>query len=141
MDYYDFLLRLDQNFFSAFGGTEKTTGGKKATTNHFDSIITPFNQVMARYFPFADESETRNGERITFMTHLVEKMNAETALLKQQIINAQQSREAADNAIYDVKLKCLDIAFRIRDGGIVSVEDLNFLRENDPELYFSAMNP
>jgi len=139
MDFFDYHYKADQSFFSAFGGTSQTQAGKKTTTNHFDAFITPFDQLMIQYFPFSDDIDKRTGERTTIMSHLVDKMQAQTEILKMQIMKARQNMEVNGNT-YDVKLKCLDIAFRISGGDKVSIEELNFLKAYDPELYNSAMN-
>jgi len=137
MDFYDYFYNVNQSFFSAFGDTSRTNG-KKASTNHFDGFITPFDQIMARHLPFSDGFNPRTGERITIMSHLVDKMRAESDMLKRKIMSARQNMEGTNNE-FDTKLRCLDIAFRISGGERVSAEDLSFLKENDPELYYSAM--
>ena len=95
--------------------------------------------MMVKYFPFADDNKTRSGERITIMSHLVDKMNMQSEMLKRQILSAQQKNETGEGA-FDVKLKCLEIAFSIERGDSVPLEDLLFLKSRDPELYAHAIN-
>jgi len=134
MDCYDF----NQLLISPFENAAQTAKWKKSSTNHFDGLTTTFDEMMSRLYPFSDNAKTSTTDRKTIMSYLVDKVRAESEMLKQQIMNAKQKIEAADKP-YNVMLRCLDIAFGIRNGEKVSIEDLRFLEENDPELYYGAM--
>jgi len=139
-DPFDFNMLL----LSPFDNTAQTPTWKKTSNNYFDGLIMPFDQVMAGFFPssnntglfpFSNDNRTGSSDRMSMMSLLVDKVRAETEMLKMKIMSVRQKNDE----VYDVKLKCLDIAFRLSSGENVSTEDLRFLEENDRELYVQAM--
>ena len=138
MDFFDYYNNINQNFFTSFGNTSQTTAGKKTSTNLFDGFLTPFDEVMMKYLPSSNgfSMGATDRDRPTLMSYLVDQMRAQTDMMMRKIDIARQK---ADEVSYQIKEKCLSIAFRISDGDNVSDEDLRFLEKNDPELYAHAM--
>jgi len=137
-DYYDF----NQLLVSPFIETERLPSWKKTTSSHFDGFLTQFDEVMAKYHPSSGETKIgltgSSSDRATMMSFLVDKIRAEGELLKRQLMGAR-SRNEADNKSFEVQLKALTIALRMRNGDDVSADDLRFLEANDPELFEHAM--
>jgi len=136
MDFFDFY-DFSQRSLLPFADTARTPSWKKTTTsNHFDGFLTQFDEVLARHFPESNAFKTGGTtDRNTMMSFLVDKMRIESELLKQKITKARINNDDS----YDVKKRCLTIAFRISAGEDVSPEDLLFLAEKDPELFARAM--
>ena len=88
-DYYDF----NQLLVSPFIDTERLPSWKKTTSSHFDGFLTQFDEVMAKYHPSSGEAKISmtgsSSDRATMMSFLVDKMRAESELLKRQIMSVR----------------------------------------------------
>ena len=64
---------------------------------------------------------------------------AETEMLLQQLESSKEQADAMEEE-FDVLSKCMTIAMRILDGHDVPSEDVEFLMENNPDLYEMAIS-
>ena len=113
------------------------------TTVQLESKKAQFRSVLEKYAPLPEE--TGQGAKISkkpdaLSTYkLLEQMRVDTASMRLQLITGLLRKEKKETAQYDVQGKCMRIASKIIRGKKVTVEEMRFLLQNDPGLYFLAL--
>ena len=112
-------------------------------TEQSESKKAQFRSVLEKYAPLPEE--TGQGVKISkkpdaLSTYkLLEQMRVDTASMRLKLITELLRKEKKETAQYDVQGKCMRIASKIIRGKKVTVEEMRFLLQNDPGLYFLAL--
>ena len=104
---------------------------------------TQFRNTLAKYVSASDDNMA--GAKVSVkpdskkIPQIAEQMRVNAAASRLKLITALLKAEEKEKKPYDVHSKCLDIARRIMRGKKVSAEEMRFLLQNDPGLYFMAI--
>jgi len=97
-----------------------------------------FQQTLSGFMSVSDQIKAHNLEKRKFLTHVAETMRTESEARRQKLLELLKKSDTKDKP-YEIRIKCLKIARRIMRGDKVSIKDLQYLMENDPELYLLAI--
>ena len=127
-------------------GTTNSQETKKANSSKPpDTTRARFKLALAGYFTVQEKPKTtamqaKNGNGLS-MKQMADKMRTENAAMRLRMLTEvlQKDKSKTTSNQYDAQIKCSIIATRIMRGDKVSDQDLRFLMEHDPHLYFIAI--
>ena len=128
----------DSSSINPYAVNEKTSGSKSA--NRPKSL---FVDVLYKYLPkegatITDEIKTVSRDRRVLLNQLIESMRLESEARRNELLSRLAQKDDEELPL-DVYSKCLKIAMKIMRGEKVSVQEMQFLAQNAPELLFMAL--